>query len=329
MTAAYFYRLACLTLASFFLVHFALGLLVSVAAPQCVGMASRMRARSAASLLLALRLLPPAISAMVVAAICVPSYLWFEPEFAAERVGLVCLGGALLGLAILVIAWPRALRAVARSLRYSRHCRKTGREAHLTGQASPVSVMDGPAALVALAGIVRPRLVVSREVVSRLSCSQMAAALRHERAHARSHDNLKRLLLLLAPGILPFRSPLSAGFEELEHGWARFTEWAADDCAVDGDRRRSLALASALVQVARLGSAEQPSPLATCLLAQGEDLAARIDRLLHRTPPRRNSRGAVTRLTATVLLLAGAAAVVILQPALLPSAHRLLEYLIR
>src|SRR5665647_2521347 len=80
-----------------------------------------------------------------------------------------------------------------------------------------------PAPLLALVGVFVSRLAISRPVIGALSAAQMAAALRHEEAHLVSHDNLKRLLMLLAPGLLPGFH----GFDAIERGWARFTEWAA------------------------------------------------------------------------------------------------------
>jgi Zn-dependent protease with chaperone function len=104
------------------------------------------------------------------------------------------------------------------------------------------------APLLALAGIVRPRLVISRGVLRALSAEELAAALRHERAHWTARDNLKRLCILLTPGILPF----AGSSRTLERGWRKFAEWAADDRAVAGSARRSCALAAALVRVARM-----------------------------------------------------------------------------
>ncbi len=116
----------------------------------------------------------------------------------------------------------------------------------------------------------------------------------------------------------------------MEHGWARFTEWAADDAAVGGNHRRSLSLASALVRVARLGTAWQPSTLMTLLLADSQDLPARVERLLRAAPAREKS-GRVTPvfLASAALLPAGCLAAAMLQPATLQVVHRLLEHLIR
>ena len=113
-----------------------------------------------------------------------------------------------------------------------------------------------------------------------LPAEQLAAALRHEEAHRVSRDNLKRLLLLLTPGLLPGLH----GFHAIERGWARFTEWAADDEAVAGDAHLSLYLAAALVRIARMGGAPAPSPLATSFLGDSRELSARVDRLLSPAP---------------------------------------------
>jgi beta-lactamase regulating signal transducer with metallopeptidase domain len=315
-------RLVCLCLACFFLFHVAVGLLVSLTASWAIRRASRMDAPSAARFLLALRLLPAGFATIIVAGICAPSYLWLEPEASVEEVGLACMAAALLGLIILAFSMARGLRASRRSLQYIRHCQRVGRKTKMPGEPATVWIVNGAAPLLALTGIVRPRLVISQPVVSALSSRQLAAVLRHEHAHRLSHDNLKRLVILLSPGLLPF----FRGFDKLEQAWARFTEWAADDRAVDGDGRRSLSLAAALIRVARLGAAGQAPLLATGLLADSQDLSARVDRLLH---PRAKSRPRNPHLaTAAVLAFAALLAAVMLNPATLSAVHQLLERLI-
>jgi hypothetical protein len=59
MMTPYVFRLLCLSLAAFFVVHAAVGLPVSLAVPWAVRMAGGVRPRLAARLLLGLRLLPP------------------------------------------------------------------------------------------------------------------------------------------------------------------------------------------------------------------------------------------------------------------------------
>jgi len=137
-------------------------------------------------------------------------------------------------------------------------------------------------------------------------------------------DNLKRLLVLLAPGMLPFAS----GFRNLERAWAKISEWAADDLAAAGKTRRSLSLAAALVHVARLGSTAPA--LATSLMAEGADLSERVDRLLRpaRYTARRHDREPILMASAG-LLLTGALIAVMAHPVTLHSAHECLEFLIQ
>lgn len=288
-------KLACLSLSVFFIVHCAAAIFASLSAPLAIRAAGRMRARSAARFLLTVRFAPVAIALFVVAALCIPSYLRFEPEVGSEQTGAACVIAAALCVAVWAISLLRSVRAILRS-----------RE------------VQGIA--VGLAGVVRPRVVVASEVRRLLSPEELDAALRHERAHAVSRDNLKRLLVLLAPDVFPF---FRGGFANLERAWKKFAEWSADDRSVNGDAERSLALASALVRVARLGAPVQSAPLVTCLT--DGDLAARIDRLLRPVP-----EGRPDRWTPAICVLSGIAlAAVILQPAAWAGVYAVLERLIR
>jgi hypothetical protein len=270
-------------------------------------------------------LLPTLCAAFIVLAICLPSYLWLEPADPAERVGFECMAVAGLCIAMCGIAMARGLRAATGSKRFLRRCRHIGRPAHLPGERAETWLIEGSAPLMAIGGIVHPRLVVSRAVVNALSAEQLAAALRHERAHWASRDNLKHLCILLTPAILPF----AGSSRTLEREWKKFTEWAADDRAVAGSARRSFALAGALVRVARLTADAPQSPLAFLLLADTDQLAARVDRLLHPAPAiRRPPRMRPILTLSAILLTAGALAAAILQPAAFYSVHLALEHLV-
>jgi beta-lactamase regulating signal transducer with metallopeptidase domain len=325
MILPYLLRLLCLCLASFFLAHILLALAVWITTPAAIRRAERMRPRLAAKFLLALRMLPLALALLVVLGFCVPSYLRFEPKAVAERVGWVCFGLALLGVAIWTVSVARVLRAIVDSARYSWFCQKAGRETRVPGQSSSVLVVAEEAPILAVAGVVRPQFVISDRVMCALSAEQLDAALRHERAHRMSRDNLKRLLLLLAPDIFPF----SRAFAALESGWARFAEWAADDQATEGDSWRALSLAAALVCVARMGAAPRMS-LLTSLIAGNHDLSSRVDRLLRAEPSHQKGLSRMRTLVGgTALVMVGFVAVALLSPATLYSVHRLLEQLVR
>jgi len=316
----YLLRLAVLSLGCFFLIHAAFAIGINMLAPWMLALTQRRTAGSAARLLLAARLFPSLAAILLVAGICVPSYLWLEPEAGVEQVGLACLTLAFFGAASWLIAAQRGLRAMVFSVRYARHCRQ------LRFRNTRLCLVPGTSGVFALAGILRPRLVISPDVLHRLSRQELAAALRHERAHAASRDNLKRLLLLLAPDVLPFR--VLGGLRALQNAWICYTERYADDRAVDGNSRHALSLASALVRVARLRAAAQMSPLVTSLVADTGDLEARVNRLLGPAPRLENSAQAhPVFLTAAGILfgcLAGIAA-----PATWQAAHQLLEHLIR
>ena len=325
MNLPYLSRLICLCLATFFLVHAAAGLAVSLATRRAARFARRMMPLHGARLLLALRLFPAALALFVVAGLCTPSYLYLEPKGEPEEMGIACMAAAALGLAVWAWSITRAVRAVMRSERHIRQCREQSREMRLPGERTSAWVVDSASPCVMLAGVFRPRMVISRDVMAALPAEQLSAVVRHERAHGISHDNLKRLLVLIAPGILPFAS----GFRELERAWAKMAEWAADDLAAGGKTRRSLSLAAALVRVARLGSSSPVPVLATPLMSEGADLSERVDRLL-RPAHHASKHGdrepilmATAGLLVSVALIAGMS-----HPVTLHAAHECLEYLI-
>jgi len=325
MNTSYILRLICLCFASFFLVHTALGLAAIACGPLLERVAEKMRARSAARLLLGVRLTPAFLGVAAVLGLCVPSYLWFEPEVSGERVGIACILTALLGALLWVLALARFSSAMAGGRRYRHACGDGASPARVSPGFSPVWVVERETPLLLLSGVLRPRIIISRGILSALPPEQLDAALRHEQAHRLSRDNFKRLLLLLAPGLAPF----ARGFTALESSWEQATEWAADDQAAGGDAVRAVSLAAALVRVARMGVNAQ-TPLVASLTAGGRGLEARVDRLLRLEPLPAHPASSLRAALSAALLGGGCTiAAVLLAPAALSSIHRLLEQLVR
>ena len=291
MTIPYALRLVCVCAAAFAIVFASVGVAVGLIAPAVLRACERMSAAAAARFVLGLRLLPAAFAGLMVAAICVPSYIRFEQRAESEEVGLLCLALAVVTAGLFGSSVMRTARA----------WRKT----------------KGASAVLALVGIVRPRIVISEAARNVLSPGQLEMAMSHERAHAHARDNLKRLLILLAPGAFP-------RCVALEQAWNRFAEWAADDRAVSGKAQESLWLAAALVQVAKLGIVS-PAPLTTAFLATAHDLEARVERLLNPVIGRKGSAGGGLVWGAAML----AAGLMVTTAAMHPAEiHGVLEHLI-
>jgi Zn-dependent protease with chaperone function len=320
MTLSYVVRLICESLSAFLLAQLVLAVAAAWVAPAVLRRSQRMKPPSAAAVLLGLRLAPCVGALLAVAALCVPSYLWLEPSAEMEEVGPAALLMAGLAALLWVLALARGGRALLKSARYARDCRRTGRVTTLGGVSA--TVVDSSHALLALTGVLRPRIVVSGAVLKALSPEQLEAAVRHERAHWSSRDNLKRLALVVTP-VLLFRGV----FRELERAWARVAEWAADDRAVAGDSRQPLALASALVRVSRLGVVAAPAPLATSLVDAGQDLEVRVDRLLN-VAPSRVRRDSGRRWVAGAIFMGGAIVAALVAEPALRAVHGILEELI-
>ena len=325
MSLTYTWRLLCLCCALFFVLHLALAVATRLCAGTAVRMAARMKPSSAARLLFFLRISPMVLTLFALLAFCIPSYLWLEPEATGEKVGLVCFLMAALGAAICALSVTRVVSAVRGTVRYLEQCERHGRNIHVPGEPSPALLLADDAPVLAVAGVVHPRLVISKRVLRGLTAKQRDAALRHEQAHRTSRDNVKRFLILLSPDVLPFLRAFTA----LERNWAKFTEWAADDQAVEGDSNRALSLASALVSVAKMGSKPKLSYLFSSLMADDDELTERVDRLLRPQPnPGKPAEVLVPFLTSTGALVAAAVALVLVWPGSLSLVHQALERLV-
>src|SRR6266705_629534 len=271
MNAAYLFRLACLCLASFFLVNSVLAAMTCLLAGAAIRTAETMRPRSAARFLFTLRMLPSVLAVTIVLGFCVPSYFWLEPHRASERLGFACLLLAALGAVACSRSLSRTARAIRASARLSEEWRSVN-ETSAARQESQAVVVEKKEPLLALVGVFHPQVIISRGVLTELSKEQLDLAVRHEKSHRVSRDNLKRLFLVLSPEFFPSAS----AFASLEKTWAKLSEWAADDEAVQGDSQRALSLAAALLRVARMGAQPRRSILHTSLLPEDHDLSARV-----------------------------------------------------
>ena len=226
--------------------------------------------------LLRLRLAPAATG--LIASLCaIVAFNRFEPRSSGETMGVLLVLSAcasplafLVGSARLTTAWWRT-RCAMRS--WMAHATPIA----LAGLDIPCFVVEAEFPIVAVVGIVRPRLMIARAVLDHCSPEELAAVLAHERAHIARHDNARYALFQAAPDPLLW----SASLREMIASWHDATEEAADDATSrEGDASR-LNLAAALVRVARLVPAGAPRfDLPASALYRGEPLERRVRRLL-------------------------------------------------
>jgi Zn-dependent protease with chaperone function len=223
--------------------------------------------QSVADLLFLLRILPLVVSIIITAAFVVPSFQILEPRSADEGMGTMPLAlglGALLLIAYgcyrVVTAQTRTSRVVARWLEGARPLNTgTNTMTLRAGQQTP------PLTLI---GMRKPRVLISDSTINLLTHDELEVALKHELAHIRSCDNLKKLVFRFSP---------FPGMAKLESSWSQAAELAADDAAVS-NLNDAIDLASALVKLSRLIPVS-PAPACTVGFVTGS-ISARVARLL-------------------------------------------------
>ena len=133
---------------------------------------------------------------MFVGGVFVPSYWRYEPRDYAEGFDVTLDSGGAGGVhgSCVARAAARRGRVAPRVATVRAHGMQTrSRRLVLAGTPMPAFEIDAEAPIVALVGVLRPRLLVTRGVVAALTEEELAASVAHEIGHWRALDNLKRL----------------------------------------------------------------------------------------------------------------------------------------
>jgi Zn-dependent protease with chaperone function len=270
-------RLVAVSLSGFVLVYSGLSLAVSCGWRKFWLYSQRYPVRRGADLLFGLRVFPWVAAVAVTAAFTVPSFVMLEPRSIDERIGIPPL---LLGLCGLLLAASGVWNAARALKTASRAITSWTSEAKLVESRGKVPVVRISRAVPALAaaGILKPRILMSGAAEFLLTEKELQTAMRHELAHVRRLDNLKKLLLRLVG------FPAMAG---LEAAWLEATELAADDAAVF-NVGEALDLAAALIKLSRLAPAEVQIDLTAALVhSPVAVMNVRVERLLAWSEERR------------------------------------------
>jgi Zn-dependent protease with chaperone function len=323
-----FYVLAIsLCLAVMFLVLAGASLLSLAGLRLVLRMAGPMRPSAKANLLFAARLLPLGLACTVTFGLVLPAFLEFEPYSTGEGMGLRLLALAALGALALFGMVVRGVNILQATREAQQGWCEHAQQLTVPGIEVPVYRVENAAYLVAVTGILRPRIFVAREITEALSPDELRAALAHEMAHVSSFDNLKQLLLKIT------RVPrwLKALYG-VDAEWTDASEIAADQEAL-AEGTSVLDLSSALIKVGRLiRPIAGREPVASHLVPStcGSALENRVtclSEILEGTgaTPARN----VKRKGLLLPLLLTLGAYIACVNALLPAVHEALEFLVR
>jgi Zn-dependent protease with chaperone function len=212
------------------------------------GLLRRCSAQTRAEILFVMRIGPPVIAIVAIAAFMVPSYLIYEPhkteEFVSWKLGaLAALSAVGVGLAI----W-RGVRSWRATRSLTKDWLASATPIQLDAIDVPTFVFPHPFPLIAVVGALRPRLFIADHVLESLSQEELAAAIAHECGHLAAHDNFKRSAMRISRAALLL---IPCG-RSLDRAWSDASESAADEHAAQRSSLVALNLASALVRIAKM-----------------------------------------------------------------------------
>ncbi len=236
-------------------------------------------ARTRAEVLFAMRVGPPAVALISVAALLIPSYIAYEPystnEFVSKKLGALAILSAI-GVAL---ALSRGFRSWLATRSLLRKWLNSATPIQLPEIDVPTFRISHPFPIIAVVGMFRPRLFIAERVIESLSQEEMVAAIAHEYGHLAARDNLKRSLLRVCRDALMI---VPCG-RSIDRAWSENAEAAADEHAADRGSAVALNLASALIEIARMVPAgARPSMPAGAFILGDEThgVMGRVNRLV-------------------------------------------------
>lgn len=264
---SYVFRGITVSLSMFLLSYCALTLTVGCCCVLLRRVAHRLPPAVLSKALYALQIGPAGVSALLVIAFTVPSFLSFEPTTAAESIGILPASFSLITVFVLVIGMYRAIAAYVQTRRLSRewerHSIPTGYPLEY-----PVFKTGPDAPPLVVVGLWHPKLLISSSAFDLLTASELPRAVDHESAHIRHLDNFKKLLIRLC---------CFWRIGGLEAMWLEAVEVAADQNAVKTEHE-AMELASALIKVSRLTL--RSADLAASFTGSSNSVSMRVERLL-------------------------------------------------
>lgn len=285
----------------------------------------RSRPQTHANTLFFLRLAPLFLAITVSLGLALPAFLKFEPARTEEIISRPLLVLAVLGAAVLAVIALRLIRMLHATRRLERRWIERAQSLAFPGLALPVNLVSETESLLAVTGIFRPQVFVSRDVAQVLTQEELLAALGHELAHVRRFDNLRQLLLRSMRLPLPLLRAADAD-------WTSASEIAADEAAVDAGAS-AVELSSALVKVGRLrGNLVLQARLAASHLAPAGCAASTGARATHLRALLETERLPAPGSGVNGKILAALALVAVYLACLgtlLPAVHEFLELLVR
>ena len=277
--------------------------------------------------LFVVRLLPVLLTLVATLGFVLPAFLEYEPHSTGEGIGLrlvvLAFAGALLLASMIWRTW-RIQRATRRA---QRSWLENSERIYVEGIDLPIYRVENDSSLLAVTGIFRARIFLSREIAKILSPRELRAALKHEIAHVASFDNLKQMLLKITqpPSLLK-------NYFDVDEAWSNASEIAADRSAL-ARGTSVLDLSAALIKVGRLQRTTAAAhAVASHLIPPtgGSSLQQRViqlSELLESDEQITVNSAESLKVIFTIFL--GVAAYLACIHAFLPAVHEALEFLVR
>lgn len=295
----------------------------------------RCSARTRAEILFVMRIGPPVIAIVAIAAFMIPSYLIYEPHATKEVVSWKLGGLATLSAIGVALAISRGVRSWLATRSLLKEWLASATPIQFESIKVPTFVLQHTFPIIAVVGALRPRLFIAAQVLDSLSEEELAAAIAHEYGHLAAHDNFKRSVMRISRAALLL---IPCG-RSLDRAWSEASESAADEHAAQRSSLVALNLASALVRIAKMipkGQQQIMPASVSAFLAGNEDtprVRVRVRRLveLAATDPQLLVSSAPlvrflpwTALTALVVI----SVMIESRPQVLAAVHELVEHVV-